>query len=56
VLDAIKKGKKPLSDGSEGRRSVEIILAIYKSAESGKAVQLPLKRDPVLGAGSNKGR
>lgn len=56
VLDAIKKGKKPLSDGSEGRRSVEIILAIYKSAETGKAVQLPLKSDPVLKARSSKKR
>ncbi len=35
-------------DGSEGRRSVEIILAIYKAAESGKAISLPLKRDPRL--------
>ena len=48
VLEAIKKGKKPLSDGPEGRRSVEIILAIYKSAETGKAVKLPLKGDPML--------
>ena len=48
ALEAIKKRKKPLSDGTEGRRSVEIILAIYKSAETGKTVQLPLKSDPVL--------
>ncbi len=33
---AIKKGAKPLVDGPEGRRSVEIILAIYKSAETGR--------------------
>jgi len=49
--DAIKsiKGKGSNSiDGREGRRSVEIILGIYKAAASGKAVQLPLKRDPVL--------
>ena len=56
VLDAIRKGKKPLSDGTEGRRSVEIILAIYKSAETGKAVQLPLKSDPVLKARSKNRR
>jgi hypothetical protein len=29
---------------------VEIILAIYKAAETGRAVQLPLKGDPVLKA------
>jgi predicted dehydrogenase len=50
VLKAIKKGAAPLIDGPEGRRSVEIILAIYKSAETGAAVQLPLKSDPVLKA------
>jgi predicted dehydrogenase len=46
-LNAIKKGKKPLIDGHEGRRSVEVILAIYKAAETGKAVQLPLLKDPT---------
>lgn len=50
LLDAIKKGRRPTIDGHEGRRSVEIILAIYKSAESGRPVKLPLKGDPVLKA------
>ena len=47
VVKAINKGTKPAIDGPEGRRSVELILAIYKAAESGKAVKLPLKSDPV---------
>ncbi|MCH2182835.1 MAG: Gfo/Idh/MocA family oxidoreductase [Mariniblastus sp.] len=47
-LTAINKGTAPEIDGNEGRRSVEIILAIYKSAETGKTIQLPLKSDPVL--------
>jgi predicted dehydrogenase len=50
VLKAIKKGTRPLVDGLEGRRSVEIILAIYKAAETGRAIQMPLKSDPVLKA------
>jgi predicted dehydrogenase len=50
VLAAIKKGTRPLVDGPEGRRSVEVILAIYKAAETGRAVPLPLKSDPVLKA------
>lgn len=50
VLEAIKKGTPPRIDGPEGRRSVEIILAVYKAAESGKPVTLPLKSDPVLKA------
>jgi UDP-N-acetyl-2-amino-2-deoxyglucuronate dehydrogenase len=48
VVKAIRKGTKPLIDGPEGRRSVEIILAIYKAAETGRAVKLPLPADPVL--------
>lgn len=50
VLKAIKNGTTPLVDGHEGRRSVEIILAIYKAAETRRVVKLPLKSDPVLNA------
>ena len=38
------------STAAKGRRSVEIILAIYKAAETGSAVTLPLAGDPVLKA------
>ncbi len=41
---AVQTGSAPLVDGEEGRKSVEIILAIYKAAESGRAVRLPLKK------------
>ncbi len=50
VLNAIRSGESPSIDGREGRRAVEIILAIYKSAETGRPVALPLDRDPVLKA------
>jgi len=50
VVRAIKRGGQPLIDGPEGRRSVEVILAIYKAAETGRAVRLPLASDPVLKA------
>lgn len=50
VVNSISKGTTPMIDGAEGRRSVEVILAIYKSAETGKTVQLPLAKDPVLKA------
>jgi predicted dehydrogenase len=50
ALRAIKSGGKPLIDGQEGRRSVEIILAIYKAAETGRTVTLPLPSDPALQA------
>lgn len=48
VVQALNKGAQPLIDGAECRKSVEIILAIYRSALSGgKPVQLPLKRTPA---------
>ena len=40
VIQAIKKGSTPSVDGAEGRRSVEIIAAIYKSAKTGRLVKL----------------
>jgi predicted dehydrogenase len=49
-LDAVHKNRAPAIDGHEGRRSVEIILGVYKAAETGKTVKLPLKADPVLKA------
>ena len=48
-LKAVQEGKKPLVDGHEGRKSVEIILAIYQSSWTGKRVKLPLKSDPKRG-------
>jgi UDP-N-acetyl-2-amino-2-deoxyglucuronate dehydrogenase len=41
-LQAIDEGHAPLVDGREGRKSVEIIRAIYRSAETGAQVMLPL--------------
>lgn len=49
-VEAVKKGRAPAIDGHEGRRSVEIILGVYKAAETGKTIALPLKSDPVLKA------
>ena len=40
VIDCIKNNKKALVDGIEGRRSLELINAIYESAETGKEVFL----------------
>jgi UDP-N-acetyl-2-amino-2-deoxyglucuronate dehydrogenase len=39
---AIQTGGRPAVDGREGRKSVELILAIYESAKTGKRVTLPL--------------
>jgi UDP-N-acetyl-2-amino-2-deoxyglucuronate dehydrogenase len=40
VLEAIQTGRPPAIDGREGRRSVEIITAIYRAAQSGERVVL----------------
>lgn len=52
-MAALKAGRPPMIDGAEGRRSVELILAIYKSAQTGKPVKLPLTSDPILTPKSN---
>ncbi|MDA3850449.1 MAG: Gfo/Idh/MocA family oxidoreductase [Spirochaetaceae bacterium] len=40
VIDCIKNNKKALVDGLEGRKSIELINAIYESAETGREVFL----------------
>ncbi|MCY8235131.1 Gfo/Idh/MocA family protein [Priestia endophytica] len=44
-LMAINKGDKLLIDGTEGRKTLELITAIYKSANLGVNVKLPLLSD-----------
>lgn len=39
-IRSIETGKKPFIDGNEGRKSVEIVLAIYESARTGEKVTL----------------
>jgi predicted dehydrogenase len=39
-LRSIETGGRPICDGSEGRRSVELIEAIYESSQTGLAVGL----------------
>lgn len=43
VVDAIKNDRQPYVDAKAGRRALELVLAIYKSAAEGVRVQLPLK-------------
>ncbi len=39
---ALRAGRAPMVDGREGRKAVELILAIYRSANTGRSVRLPL--------------
>lgn len=40
VITAIRTGKKPLIDGEQGRKPLDVILAIYESARTGKPVEV----------------
>lgn len=41
-LAAIESGRAPFVDGREGRNAIEIVLALYVSARTGRPVSLPL--------------
>ncbi|MBZ4665630.1 Gfo/Idh/MocA family oxidoreductase [Mahella sp.] len=45
VLKALETNSKPLSTGEGGRRALELITAIYKSASINQSVKLPLTKD-----------
>jgi len=40
---AVKEGRKPTLDGHEGRKSIELIEAIYESSSSGRQVTIPVR-------------
>lgn len=42
IIDAIKNDRKPYVDVYEGKKAVELVLAIYKSQKEAKAIKLPL--------------
>ncbi|BFT74448.1 Gfo/Idh/MocA family protein [Paenibacillus sp. P36] len=49
VMKAIESGSlEVLIDGREGRKTLELITAIYEAATAGKSVSLPLTKDSVF--------
>ena len=48
TIDAIKNGREPYVTAEDGRRALELVLAIYKSAAEGRAVKLPLEECSTL--------
>jgi predicted dehydrogenase len=44
VIEAIKTNREPSITAEDGRRAVELILAIYQSAAEGRSVRLPLEK------------
>ena len=43
VIEAIKNDREPYVTAEDGRRALELVLAIYKSAAENKAIKLPLE-------------
>ena len=43
MIDAIQNDRAPYVDARAGKRALELVLAIYKSAMTGETVKLPLK-------------
>lgn len=42
VMGAIREGRKPYVSAEDGKRAVELVLAIYESARKGVPIQFPL--------------
>ncbi len=43
MIDSIENGSRGLVDGLEGRKSLELINAIYESVETGREVTLKFR-------------
>lgn len=43
MIEAIEKDREPYITGEAGKRALELVLAIYKSAATGQVVKLPLE-------------
>lgn len=48
MIEAINNNTKPLVDGEAGKRALELVLAIYKSAAENRPVKLPLDKCSTL--------
>lgn len=44
VIDAVKTGRQPYVTAEDGKRALELILAIYKSANEHRPIKLPLEK------------
>ena len=52
MVGVVRDGRPPLINGDEGRRSLEVVLAIYESARLGHQVTLPLQTVAALSPSS----
>ncbi len=53
VLTALETGRRPAIDGHDGRRTIELITAVYAAGIERRAIDLPLTADdPYYGSGT----
>ncbi|WP_428909847.1 Gfo/Idh/MocA family protein [Niallia sp. Krafla_26] len=48
VIDAIQNDREPYVTAEDGRRALELVLAIYQSSLQGKSVKLPMEKGSTL--------
>jgi UDP-N-acetyl-2-amino-2-deoxyglucuronate dehydrogenase len=48
VIDAIKHNREPLVTAEDGKRALELVLAIYQSAKEGRPIKLPLQSGSTM--------
>lgn len=48
MIDAIEHDREPYVNGEAGKRALELVLAIYKSAAEGRTVALPLEEGSTM--------
>jgi len=44
VIDVLRGEAEPETDGREGLKSLELLIAVYKSARDGRTISLPLEQ------------
>lgn len=49
VIAAINEDRQPMVSAEDGKRALELVLAIYKSAAEGKPIKLPLEAAATVG-------
>ena len=51
VLSALETGREPAIGGADGRRTIEVVTAIYQAAIEGRTVELPIRPDSTYYTG-----
>ena len=56
MIDAIRNDREPYITAEDGKRALELVLAIYRSAAEGRPVKLPLESGSTMDFDGRFGR